>query len=98
MAPEQITNFRDSKPAVDQYSAAASLYHLLTRRNIYEFPKSLSEQILMILQESPVPITQYRTDIPADLAAAIHRGLTREPEDRFPSVREFRRALKPFCG
>ena len=77
MAPEQITNFRDSKPAVDQYSAAASLYHLLTRRNIYEFPKSLSEQILMILQESPVPITQYRTDIPADLAAAIHRGLTR---------------------
>ncbi len=98
MAPEQITDFRDSKPAVDQYSAAASLYHLLTRRNIYEFPKSLSEQILMILQEAPVPITQYRSDIPAPLAAAIHRGLTREPEDRFPSVREFRLALQPFGG
>ena len=98
MAPEQITSFRDSKPAVDQYSSAASLYHLLTRQNIYEFPKSLSEQILMILQEAPIPITQRRSDIPADLADAIHRGLSREPEDRFPSIREFRLALQPFDG
>ena len=98
MAPEQITNFRESKPAVDQYSAAASLYHLLTRRHIYEFPKSLSAQLAMILQDAPLPIAQHRSDVPAGLAAAIHRGLAREPEDRFPSVREFRLALQPFEG
>ena len=98
MAPEQITNFRDSKPAVDQYSAAASLYHLLTRRHIYEFPKSLSGQLAMILQDAPLPITQHRSDVPAALAAAIHHGLARELEDRFPSVREFRLALQPFDG
>src|SRR5262249_39332353 len=29
MAPEQITNYREAKPPVDQYAAAASLYNLL---------------------------------------------------------------------
>ena len=52
----------------------------------------------MILQDAPIPITQHRTDMPRTLAATIHRGLAREPEERFPSVREFRLALQPFCG
>jgi serine/threonine protein kinase len=85
-------------PHSDVYSLGVILYELLTGQNIYEFPKSLSEQILMILQEALIPITQRRLDVPAALAAAIHRGLTREPEDRFLSIREFRRALKPFAG
>src|SRR5207249_1119084 len=30
MAPEQITNFRDAKPAADLYAVAATLYNLIT--------------------------------------------------------------------
>lgn len=97
MAPEQITAFRDSKPAVDQYAAAASLYFLLTRDYVYDLPKELSKQLLQILQDDPVPIAHRRADLPSQLVAAIHRGLAREPEDRFPSVREFRLALLSSC-
>ena len=97
MAPEQITAFRDSKPAVDQYAAAASLYFLLARNFVYDMPKELSKQLLLILQNEPVPISQRRAELPVPLATAIHRGLAREPEDRFPSVREFRLALLSFC-
>ena len=97
MAPEQITAFRESKPAVDQYAAAATLFFLLTRHFIYDMPKDLSKQLLLILQNEPISIRETRPELPAPLVAAIHRGLAREPADRFPSVREFRLALLEFC-
>ncbi len=96
MPPEQITAFRDSKPAVDQYAAAATLYYLLTKHYVYDFPKELSKQLLMILQDDPVPVIQRRSDLPRPLADAIHRGLSREPVDRFRDVAEFRQAILPF--
>src|SRR5439155_1648080 len=35
MAPEQIHNFREAKPPVDQYAAAATLYNLLTDKYVH---------------------------------------------------------------
>lgn len=97
MAPEQILNFRDVRPPADQYSAVASLYYLLTHRHIYDFPRGLSEQLLMILQSPPIPVQQRRDDIPAALATIIERGLARQPEDRYPDLIELHRKLIPFC-
>ena len=97
MPPEQILSFRDSPPAVDQYAAAATLYKLLTRFNIYNFPKEVAQQLLMILSDPIVPIDHRRSDLPADLVQAIHRALSREPADRFPDVAGFRHALEPFA-
>ncbi len=96
MAPEQITNYRDCEPPVDQYSAAATLYHLLTNRFIYDFPKDIGSRLLMVLQEDPVPILKRRPDLPAELAEAVHRGLARNPSNRFANCMLFREALLPF--
>ena len=96
MAPEQITNYRDCEPPVDQYSAAATLYHLLTNRFIYNFPKQMGSKFLMVLQEDPVPILSRRPDLPPKLAEAVHRGLARESSGRFPDCMLFREALLPF--
>ena len=96
MAPEQITNYRESKPAVDQYSAAATLYHLLTNRLTYDFPEDIGAKLLMVLQQAPVPILSRRPDIPTHLAQTIHRGLCRNPADRFADCMMFREALLPF--
>ena len=93
MAPEQITNYRDVTPAADQYSAAATLYHLLTKRHTYDFPKEVAKQLLLVLQESPKPIQQHRADLPDTLAAIIHKGLARIPTERFVDVEAFRIAL-----
>ncbi len=94
IAPEQITQFRESQPAVDQYAAAATLYNLLTGRFLHDLPKKFDEQILVILQNPPVAIQARRPDVPRDLAAVIHRGLARDPARRFADVGELRRALR----
>jgi serine/threonine-protein kinase len=93
MAPEQITNFRDAKPAVDQYAAAATLYNLLTNRYVYDLPTATHKQLLMVLQEAPIPIPARREDLPPELADIIHRGLLRDPGQRFPNVQAMRKAL-----
>jgi eukaryotic-like serine/threonine-protein kinase len=96
-APEQITNFRESKPASDVYSIAATLYMMLSNRHVYDFPNKLNRQVLMILQEDPVPLQSRRVDVPPELCDIIHRALSRKPEDRFPSAESMRLALLPFA-
>ncbi len=97
MAPEQILNFREARPPVDQYAAGATLYNLLTGKYVYDFPRSFEERMLMILQANAVPIQSRRPEIPADLAAVIHRALAREPDQRFAEVEAMRQALLA-CG
>jgi len=96
IAPEQITRFREAKPAADQYSTAATLYNLLTGRFIHDFGSSPRNWLPLIVQADPVPILSRRPDIPEALAQAIHRALAKEPAARFADAREMRRALEPF--
>jgi serine/threonine-protein kinase len=98
MPPEQITNYRQAQPAADQYSAAATLYRLLTGKFIFDLPSGFEAQLLMILEQPPVPIRERRPDVPAPLAAAVHRALAKEPGRRFADVLAFRTALMPFAG
>jgi serine/threonine-protein kinase len=96
LPPEQITGYRDVRPAADQYSAAATLYHLLTGRYVYDLPGSVTEQLNRILNEDPVPIRTRVRDLPGGLARVVHRALAREPKERYPDVAAFRKALTPF--
>jgi serine/threonine-protein kinase len=98
MAPEQVTHYRDVKPTADQYSAAATLYFLLTGRYVFDFNPDGKEHLVQIITEAPVPIQVRRPDIPPGLASVIHRALKREPEERYPDVGAFRTALEPFAG
>src|SRR5262249_21223275 len=51
MPPEQITAYRQTGPAADQYAAAATLYTLLTDKYIHDFPAGSSARLLMIMHE-----------------------------------------------
>jgi serine/threonine-protein kinase len=97
MAPEQITNYREAGPAVDQYAAAATLYWLLTAQYPYDFPETVSQQIALILNKPPIPIQSRSRNIPEPLARIIHRALARSPQRRFPDVRSLHKALEPFA-
>jgi serine/threonine-protein kinase len=97
LPPEHITHFREAKPAGDLYSAAATLYNLLTGTFVYEFSKTISERVLMILQEKPIPITDRNPKIRPGLATVIHRCLARDPAKRLPNARAMRQALLPFA-
>jgi serine/threonine-protein kinase len=96
MPPEQILRFRDARPPADQYSTAATLYHLLTGEHVHGRCESVHELYMKVLGSDPIPIRSHRPDIPDPLAQAIHRALAREPQSRFPGVGAFREALLPF--
>jgi serine/threonine-protein kinase len=96
MAPEQVSNYREARPPADQYAAAATLYHLLTGKFVFDTPSNFRQWFSLILQEDPVPVRSRRRDLPAGLAEVIHRALAKEPEDRYPDVAAFREALRVF--
>src|SRR5262249_10991047 len=96
LAPEQLTNFRGALPQSDQYSVAATLYYLLTRRLPYDFPKRTEDCPAGLLLKYPVPIETRRRDLPPELSALVRRGLHREPGSRFADCGEMAKALMPF--
>jgi eukaryotic-like serine/threonine-protein kinase len=49
-----------------------------------------------VLVEEPMPLSARRADVPAGLAAVIHRALARREEERYADVREMARALAGF--
>jgi serine/threonine-protein kinase len=97
MAPEQISQFREALPSVDQYAAAATLYTWLTNRFVFDLPNVYHEALLMIFQDDPVSIQLRRPDVPDKLARIIHRGLEKDTAKRFANVGDLRRALRGFA-
>ncbi len=96
MPPEQVRQFREARPAADQYSVAATLYFLLTGCTIFEPAQDIIQLMLKVLDEAPVPIRNRRADIPAPLAVAIHRSLSKNASDRFPHLSELDAALAGY--
>ncbi len=97
MAPEQVTHYRDVKPAADQYSASATLYYLLSGQYVMDFASDSTAQMVQIITEDRIPIRQRRKDVSEGLEAAIQQALSREQEDRFPNVAAFREAIRPYA-
>ncbi len=95
MCRQQLLNFKYSKPEVDIWAVAASLYYLLTGY----FPRDFegSDPLKAILSNPIVPIHQRGVDIPSRLAAVIDKALDEGNGSQplaFGSATELQRALK----
>ncbi len=84
--PEQYGAGRTG-PYSDQYAFAATLFTLLTGIK----PVDSVQRVLG--QATLIPINQLIPDIPHNVQAAIERGMSIRPEDRFGSVQAFLYAL-----
>jgi serine/threonine protein kinase len=91
MAPEQIRG-RRGDVRVDVYSLGAMMYELLAGST--PFPRgSVAALMKAKLRDDPIPLGNAAPDIPPSLAAWVMRAIARDPEDRFSTVAEMRRAL-----
>ena len=97
MPPEQVVDLANVKETADQYSAAATFYAIVTGHHCHSTSGGESELFRRILTEAPRRISLFVPDLPVALADAIHRALSSNPADRFPSVREFAEAIAPFA-
>jgi serine/threonine-protein kinase len=96
MAPEQVVNARDVTPSVDLYACAATLYSLLAGTPPHDFSHTL-DPLLVVLEQTPVPLLSRCPTLPRGLADAIHRALAWHPKDRFANADAMRHALMPYA-
>lgn len=101
MPPEQVRDMRTAKPPADIYSTGATLYWLLTQEFLFPVPAGGFQHIHQfyapILEHAPIPLSSRRADVPEPVSAAVHRALSKSPNDRFPSAAAFADALRPFA-
>ena len=92
MSPEQAAGQKDLDGRSDLYSLGCVLYEMLAGEPPFTGPtvESVVRQHLMAI---PPPITQLRPAVPAEVAAALERALSKTPADRFNPVAQFAEAL-----
>jgi serine/threonine-protein kinase len=83
MAPELIMARRVDGSA-DQYSLAVTLYEILCGRRPFQ-ARTPTAVLVLHTSESPQPLTDHVPGLPAQLSAAILKGLSKNPADRFPT-------------
>ena len=96
MAPEQAL----AKPLMvdhraDIYSLGVTLYELLTLRPAY----SAEDRQLLLKQiafEDPTPVRRINKDIPVELETIIHKAISKDVDQRYPSASELAEDLRSF--
>lgn len=93
MAPEQIRGSSTVDGRADVYGLGAVLYRALTGQAPYQgtVPTSVLSDVL---ENAPEPPGAIAPDIPTDVEAFILRAMSRDPDTRFESADEMRRAAE----
>ncbi|MFQ5705205.1 MAG: protein kinase [Gemmatimonadales bacterium] len=93
MSPEQGKGIEVDGRS-DQYSLAVVAYRMLT--DVLPFDENSVHAVLYKkIFEDPTRIDLLREDVPGYLVEAVHKALSREPENRFQTMEEFATAIWP---
>lgn len=85
MAPEQCRAAREADDKADVYALGIMLYEMLAGRVPFD-AEGHGEIMAMHIYEAPPPVQNFVPDVPADVAALVHRLLTKDKEQR-PAMR-----------
>jgi len=91
LAPEMTAGVQ-SGPLADLYALGCIAYEMFSGRPPF-FDVDEIEAVLAHLERVPARLTKVAPNVPNTLAAAVHRCLLKQPEQRFESAAEFEAAL-----
>lgn len=96
ISPEQIRG-QGATPASDVYAFAAVLQECLT--GVVPFPKDSDAAVLYAhLSEPPPSVSSYRPELPLAIDDVMHRGMGKEPEERYARAGELIAELEEALG
>ena len=91
MSPEQCRPKMKITPMSDQYSLAVVIFHLLAKAPMFE---GETLQIMYQHIHEPPPLSKLiERQVPIRVIQALRIALDKNPDNRYPSIREFRDAL-----
>ncbi len=94
MAPEQARG-SSADVRMDVFAAGVTLYYMLAGRRPFE-GKTTSELVRAVSKQPPIPLDMVCTDLDLGLVRVVERSLSKDPDARFASAKEFLEALTPF--
>ncbi len=92
MSPEQVRG-ENTDQRSDIFAFSAVLHEMLAGKRTFQKPTSV-ETMSAILNEEPQPIAQLAPSTPLALQRLLHRGLEKNPEQRFQSASDLGFALE----
>ncbi|MBX3231490.1 MAG: serine/threonine protein kinase [Labilithrix sp.] len=88
MSPEQARGARDVDGRTDLYAASVIFYRALTGE-VPHHGTSLHELLFKIVLDEPKAIRDLAPEVDDELARIVMKGLSRDPEKRYPSARTY---------
>jgi serine/threonine protein kinase len=93
MAPEQAQGRREEiDHRADQFALACIAYMMLTGREPFGGDSALAI-LYKVVHMAPEPLRQHVSWPCEGVEAVLARGMAKEPEERFPRILDFARAL-----
>jgi serine/threonine protein kinase len=96
MAPEQAAG-RPADPRSDIYALGGVLYEMLTGQPPYE-GSNFMEILHKKANQLPAPLTSFRSDVPAEVAALITRSMAKDPAGRPQTMEELEREIQHLAS
>ena len=95
-SPELVRKVGTIDGRTDVWSLGCIFYELLAAAPAFQ--GEMAELMLRITQRDPIPLSQLRPDVPAELDQVIGWALAKDPASRFSSVYAFAHALRPYAS
>jgi serine/threonine protein kinase len=95
MSPEQVRSTKNVDARADIWSLGVIAYELLTGEAPFLGETAAAVAVAITIEPYP-SLSHRRRDVSPELDRVIARALEKSREDRFPTVRDFAAALRPF--
>ena len=97
MPPEQL-NCQALDVRTDEWATALVLYEMLTGKNPFRKAKSIEKQRDLFKTEDLLVPSACWKNLPIEADDILFKALNVNPDNRYPSIKKFSDAIKPYLG